>query len=198
MVNVLRISPGNTRWARVVSSFVSFVRECGQTSLPRCQGILTGKQDLDAPRVAEVRLARPSEVAALAEFDRACFGSRAWPLQAWWEAVTEPGWTTVVLAAGPALLGVSALLLQPPEAFLASIAVHPAERSRGFGRCLLREAIARARAARTRRLTLEVDQVNALAIRLYRCERFVTVRRFREDGRWRLEMRRRLGTRSRP
>jgi ribosomal-protein-alanine N-acetyltransferase len=144
-----------------------------------------------------VRLARASEVTALAEFDRACFGRRAWPLQAWWEAVTEPGWTTVVLAVGPALLGVSALLLQPPVAFLASIAVHPAERRRGLGRSLLRNAVAQARAARAHWLTLEVDQVNAPAICLYRSDRFGTVRRFREEGHWRLEMRRRLGTNSR-
>ena len=144
-----------------------------------------------------MRLAQASEVAALAELDRACFGRRAWPLQTWWEAVTEPGWTTVVLAAGPAILGVSVLLLWPPEASLASIAVHPAERRRGLGRCLLRDAIARAGAAHARWLTLEVDQVNAPAIRLYRSDRFATARHFREDGRWRLEMHRRLGTGSR-
>jgi len=166
--------------------------------VPRCQGILTGKQDLDAPRVPRLRLARASDVAALAEFDRACFGRRVWPLQAWWEAVTEPGWTTVVHAVGPSILGVVVLLLRPPEASLASIAVHPAERRRGLGRRLLREGIARVRAAHARWLTLEVDQVSAPAIRLYGSERFVTVRRFREEGRWRLEMRRRLGTGAKP
>jgi ribosomal-protein-alanine N-acetyltransferase len=136
-------------------------------------------------------------VAALVVFDRICFGKRAWPAQAWREAVTEPDWTTVILAMGTAIVGVSAMLLRQPEASLSSVAVHPDERRHGLGRRLVRDAIARARAAGSAWLTLEVDQANAAAIRLYRQERFAPVRRFREDGQDRLEMRRRLRASSR-
>ena len=65
-------------------------------------------------------------------------------------------------------------------------------RRRGLGTLLLRDALRRARGAGARFLALEVDVVNRDARRLYRREGFAVVRRFREDGRRRVEMLRRI------
>jgi ribosomal-protein-alanine N-acetyltransferase len=142
---------------------------------------------------ARVEAAHPRELAALIELDRACFGRRAWPPAGWIEAVTEPGWSTLVVRVGGDPVAAMVVLPLTPVAHLASIAVHPARRGRGIGTVLLREALVRARAAGARFVALEVDRANRGALRLYRREGFGVVRRFREDGRWRLGMHRRLG-----
>ncbi len=80
------------------------------------------------------------------------------------------------------------LLAWPPEAALASIAVHPASRTRGLGTLLVREALVRARVVGARWLSLDVDADNLGAVHLYRREGFGLVRRFTEQGRSRLEM----------
>ena len=111
------------------------------------------------------------------------------------EVVCDPGWTTLVARRGRTIDGALVLLAWPPEAALASVAVHPARRTRGLGTALVREALLRARAAGARWLTLEVDADNLAAVRLYRREGFGLLRRFTEQGRPRLEMARRLGGR---
>lgn len=140
-----------------------------------------------------VRASRPLDAAPLVELDRECFGRRAWTAREWLEVVEEPDWTALVAELGDRVVGAAALLLWPPEASLASLAVHPDLRRRGLGTLLLRISLARARDARARWLALEVDAVNAAAVRLYRREGFGVARRFREDGRARLGMVRRLG-----
>jgi ribosomal-protein-alanine N-acetyltransferase len=130
---------------------------------------------------------------ALLELDRLCFGRRAWRPDAWAEVVTDPEWTTMVIRTFDAPVAAAVLLLWPPGAHLASIGVHPDHRGRGLGTSLLAEAIRRARRCGARHLTLEVDLANESARRLYRREGFGVLRRFREDGRWRVAMRRRLG-----
>lgn len=107
--------------------------------------------------------------------------------------VADPGWTALVATVDGAVVAATVLVLGRPASSLASIAVHPGLRGRGVGRLLLRDALARARGAGSRLLVLEVDRGNRLAVRLYRQEGFGLLRRFREEGRWRLEMRRRLG-----
>jgi len=154
---------------------------------------LSGVEDPDARPDAAPRQARTEEIEALVELDRLCFGSRAWSRKAWREAVLDPEWTTVVLAGAGGILAASVLLPAAPVSCLASLAVHPWHRRTGWGRVLLRDAVARARAASARWLSLEVDRVNRGAVALYRREGFGVLRRFREDGRWRQEMVRRLG-----
>jgi len=134
-------------------------------------------------------------VPALARLDACCFGPLAWPLRAWRAVVLDPAWTTLVCGGAAAPEAALVLLAWPPEATLASIAVAPVRRRRGLGTALLREAVARARGAGARWLTLEVDADNAAGIRLYRREGFGLVRRFSEQGRARLAMARRLGGR---
>ena len=158
-----------------------------------CQNFLTPVDNPGARTDAGGRRARPSDLAALVELDRACFGRRAWSARAWREAVTAPEWLTTVIERDGAIVAASVLIPEVPRASLASIAVAPDWRRRGLGRALLRQAVARARAASARWLALEVDSANRGAVELYRREGFAVSRRFWEDGRWRQEMLRRLG-----
>ncbi len=105
----------------------------------------------------------------------------------------DPECAVTVVIEDRAIIAASALILVPPVASLASLAVHPDHRRRGLGCGLLRDAIARARCCSARWLALEVDRSNRGAVALYRREGFAAVRRFREDGRPRCEMLRRLG-----
>jgi ribosomal-protein-alanine N-acetyltransferase len=141
------------------------------------------------------RQAGAGDLEALVDLDRLCFGRRAWSVRAWCEVVTLPEWTTVVLAEGQEIVAASVLLPAAPVSWLASVAVRPTRRRRGLGQALLRDALARARAASARWLSLEVDHVNRVAVELYLKEGFGLLRRFHEDGRWRQEMVRRLGGR---
>ena len=141
---------------------------------------------------APVEAAHPADLAALIELDRRCFGRRAWPPAAWLEAVTDPEWTTLIVRESDTPIAAAVLLPYTPVAHLASIGVHPDVQRRGIGTVLLRDALRRARAAGARFLALEVDRVNRGAVLLYRREGFGVVRRYREDGRWRVEMHRRL------
>lgn len=158
-----------------------------------CQEIHTSAENVDTHQSAGRRLAKPSDLAAVFELDRVCFGRRAWSLRAWCEVVTAPDWTTVVVELNEAIAAVSVLLLATPVSWLASLAVNPAWRRRGLARSLVHDALARARSASAPWLSLEVDRTHGAAITLYRQEGFGVLRRFREDGRWRQEMVRRLG-----
>lgn len=158
-----------------------------------CHEIRTSAGKVDRRRSPTTRLAEPADLAALYELDRLCFAHRAWSLRAWWEVVTFPEWTVVVLEIDGAIAAASVLLPAAPVSWLASLAVHPAWRRRGIGRSLLRDAVERGRAASARWLSLEVDRSHRPAISLYTQEGFRVLRRFREDGRWRQEMLRRLG-----
>ena len=61
------------------------------------------------------------------------------------------------------------------EAEILTIAVHPGERRRGFGRKLIEEAARRAYHDRAEALFLEVDESNRAAVMLYRGLGFETV-----------------------
>ena len=158
-----------------------------------CQTIRTPAEGIDSHSPAARRLAGPGDLPALFELDRMCFRRRAWSLRVWGEVVTLPEWTAVVVDGDDSLAGASVLLLATPVSWLASLAVHPGWRRRGLGRALVRDAVARARGASSRWLSLEVDCSQRAAVTLYRREGFGVVRRFREDGRRRQEMVRRLG-----
>jgi ribosomal-protein-alanine N-acetyltransferase len=158
-----------------------------------CTRFLSPAENLDTPRPVVRREAHPDDLAALVELDRLCFARRAWSVKAWWEVVTLPEWTTVVLTLAGDVIAASVLLPAAPVCFLASLAVHPEHRRRGLGVMLLRDAITRARDASALWLSLEVDRANRGAVAMYRREGFGVLRRFREEGRSRQEMVRRLG-----
>ena len=158
-----------------------------------CQGIRTPAGRIDSGTTPPGRTAGAADLAPLFELDRVCFGRRAWSLSAWCEVVTLPEWTVVVVDEGGAIAAASVLLLAAPVSWLASLAVRPDRRRCGLGRALLRDALARAEGASARWLSLEVDRSHRAAVALYRGEGFGVLRRFREEGRWRQEMVRRLG-----
>jgi ribosomal-protein-alanine N-acetyltransferase len=158
-----------------------------------CTIFLSPAENLDTPERVGRREAHPDDLAALVALDRLCFARRAWSVEAWLEVVTLPEWTTVVLTLAREVIAASALLPAAPVSFLASLAVHPEHRRRGLGRVLLCDTLARARNASARWVALEVDLENRGAVAMYRREGFGVLRRFREDGRWRQEMVRRLG-----
>ena len=185
--------PQARRGLAVVSFAVSRERKLAGSDVVACTKSLSPAERLDTSAPVGLRHARAGEIEALIELDRTCFGRRAWSVRAWWEVVTLPEWTTVVLAEGGQVIAASVLLPAAPVSWLASLAVHPASRRRGLGRALLHDAVARARTASARWLSLEVDRVNRIAVDLYRQEGFSVLRRFREEGRWRQEMVRRLG-----
>lgn len=155
--------------------------------------LLTSARNPDGDRELRLREALADDLPALVDLDRQCFGRRAWSPREWREVVLDPAFAVIVLARGDALLAAAVLLGWPPQASLASIAVAPGHRNRGLGTRMLHEAIARARRAGAHFLSLEVDLLNRDARRLYRREGFGVVRRFREDGRQRVEMALRLG-----
>ena len=158
-----------------------------------CHKNHTSAEELDSCVSRTGRRAVPGDLATLFELDRTCFGRRAWSLRAWREVVTGPEWTVLVIEIDDAIAAASVLLPAAPVSWLASLAVHPTWRRRGLARDLLRDALARSRAASARWVSLEVDRSNRAATSLYAQERFGVLRRFREDGRWRQEMLRRLG-----
>jgi ribosomal-protein-alanine N-acetyltransferase len=160
----------------------------------RCSNPLT---PVGLPDGLEFALADARELDALVVLDHNCFGSRAWPLAQWRELVDTPGWRIAVLPHAARPVAVSVLLPGTPRAYRASLAVAPVWRRQGVGRLLLRDAVSTASAGGARWLVLEVDDDNRDAQRLYRSDGFLVVRRFREDGRTRLEMVRRLGSRRR-
>lgn len=135
------------------------------------------------------------DLAALVTLDRTCFGARAWAQSQWRELLIGPGWRITLIRQGERLVAACVMLPAAPRAHLASLAVVPEWRRRGVGRLLLADAVSGACAAGARWLLLEVDADNSDALRLYRNDGFVVARRFREDGRTRFEMVRRLGTR---
>jgi ribosomal protein S18 acetylase RimI-like enzyme len=158
-----------------------------------CHKTHTSAEELDRYRSLTRRCAVPGDLATLFELDRTCFGRRAWSLRAWREVVMAPEWTAVVIEIDGAIAAASVLLPAAPASWLASLAVHPTWRRRGLARDLLRDALARSRAASARWVSLEVDCSHHAAISLYAQEGFGVLRRFREDGHWRQEMLRRLG-----
>jgi ribosomal protein S18 acetylase RimI-like enzyme len=147
------------------------------------------------PDGLELGPADARDLTALVTLDRECFGAHAWPPAQWCEIIGGPSWRVTVARHAGQLAAVSVLLPAAPRAHLASLAVVPSWRRRGVARFLLGDALTRAAAAGARWLLLEVDADNRGALALYRSDSFMVTRRFREDGRARLEMVRRLGSR---
>lgn len=179
----------------MVSSYVGRGPEAVGSGIVGCTRFVSPAEGAVTSASVVCRQAAAGDLQALVELDRLCFGRRAWSVRAWCEVVTLPEWTTVVFAEAQEIVAASVLLPAAPVSWLASVAVRPSHRRKGLGRALLRDAVARARAASARWLSLEVDHVNRVAVELYLREGFRPLRRFREDGRWRQEMVRRLGGR---
>lgn len=157
---------------------------------PRCTKVHT---PVGRPGTVPIGDGAPTDLRALVELDRLCFGDRAWPARAWWEVLNEPGWTLRVVRGGGSVVAAAVLLPATPVSSLASIAVHPAWRRRGLGMALLDDAIGLTRRAGSRWLSLNVDRDHVAARRLYRRKGFGVAVRLSGDGIPRLEMLKRLG-----
>ncbi len=151
---------------------------------------------------------RGPDVPAVATLHRAAF-AMPWSERVWRHEVRAPSsrvWVAVRPSdtGGEAVVGVVVLwLLPPPEAEIATLAVHPEHRRQGIGRALLRQALTYACAqGPVQRVFLEVRADNAPAQALYRAFGFSVVGRrrnyyFTPQGRVdALIMRRECGLRS--
>lgn len=95
----------------------------------------------------------------------------------------------IVAVVGQKIIGYSVTWLLGEEVHLANVAVRKDRRARGVGRALVEDVIARAKAARSRRVLLEVRESNYEARKLYDSLGFLPVgirrnyyRKEREDA----------------
>jgi ribosomal-protein-alanine N-acetyltransferase len=119
------------------------------------------------PAGLELRLARPSDLPHLAALERQAFPD-PWSELALGEELADPhGIFLVVAAPGGAPVAYALFRVVADEAEILTFAVAAAERRRGLGSGLLRQGLARARAAGARACYLEVRAGNAPARALY-------------------------------
>ena len=102
-------------------------------------------------------------------------GERGWTRQDFAELLATPGVVGFLLQAGAADVGMAVCRVAADEAELLTIAVHPAHRRTGAGRCLLDALIGWARTAGARALFLEVGADNPAARALYASAGFAAV-----------------------
>jgi ribosomal-protein-alanine N-acetyltransferase len=111
---------------------------------------------------------READLVRLAQLHAECFPDDAWNSSALATVLAMPGADgRVFLATGGAALGLLLDQCLGPEGEILTLGVAPFARRQGVARALLVDLIARARAARVRRLLLEVAADNAAAIALY-------------------------------
>lgn len=108
----------------------------------------------------------PDDVAASAAIDRESSPS-PWSEAQFRAELDKPFARSWVAVAGGDVLGFGVLWLIADEGQVANLAVHPAHRRRGEGGRILGRLIDDARAARARRLTLDVREGNLGARSLY-------------------------------
>ena len=112
----------------------------------------------------QTRVAALRHLAAIAAIDRAVAQS-PWSGDLLARRIEEA--CVFVLEEAGVVQGYVALQLLPPEAEILHIAVHPALRRRGFGVCLMRFALERAKLEGVTDVHLEVRASNAGALALY-------------------------------
>jgi ribosomal-protein-alanine N-acetyltransferase len=114
-----------------------------------------------------IRPAAPADLPAIVDIENGAF-SDPWSATSFRTMIAAPHTRFDVLVdpAG-AVCGYGILLLVPPEADVANIAVAPRIRLQGAGRQLLSHLLAEARAAGVRAVHLEVRESNLPAQRLY-------------------------------
>jgi len=115
-----------------------------------------------------IHRALPSDAQAMAVLHTSSFGTR-WDAAAMAQFIAGPN--TVCLIASAVEGSPSGLLIArraADEAELLMLSVAPYHRRAGFGKALLKEAIAMLSAAGARKLFLEVEEGNAAAFGLYR------------------------------
>ncbi len=110
------------------------------------------------------------DIAALVELEAELFGLDAWSAATWWGELAQQSIGRQYFAARDTqglISGFIGLQAAGPEAEIMTLAVVQAARGQGLGRALLRAAIARASAAGSTALLLEVRADNYPARQLY-------------------------------
>lgn len=122
-----------------------------------------------------VRSATPGDLDAILDIENGAF-SDPWSDRSFAALIDAPHAECLVLADdGGAVIGYVVLLLAPPEADVANVAVAARVRRTGAGRALLRAALDAARQRGIRQVYLEVRASNVPAIGLYRSLGFFQV-----------------------
>ncbi len=106
------------------------------------------------------------------EIDRLSF-TLPWPERSYHFELTENPTTLAIVAelrptqGGSIIIGMSVVWVLEDEAHIATIAIHPEFRGKGFGKSLLAETLKRSFARGARLATLEVRENNQVAQRMY-------------------------------
>jgi len=125
--------------------------------------------------------ARPDDLAAIVELERAGFGAaEQWSETAWAEELAaQDRYVLARLDADARIIGVATFSCVGEMADLNRVIVHPEARGRGIGASLVRAGLDWANAVGAQRMLLEVRPDNGPAVALYRRLGFepVTTRR---------------------
>ncbi|PWM36612.1 MAG: ribosomal-protein-alanine N-acetyltransferase [Clostridiales bacterium] len=116
---------------------------------------------------SSLRPARESDLQALHEIERACFGSQGWSEESLRALLQNPLSDVLVLESDGRACGYAGMNSVLDEGYINDIAVLPEFRRRGFGQALLEGLIARAGERQLRFLTLEARESNRAALALY-------------------------------
>lgn len=128
-----------------------------------------------------VRLAGPADLPAVEQIERRCFrGSRRASRRSLLRSLTSPSQSVWVAVARQGddgqVVGAMVLHHHPCSIRIYSLAVLPAFRGSGAGRCLVERAVRLARKAGCRAVTLEADRRNRLLTGWYQRLGFEPVR----------------------
>lgn len=113
-----------------------------------------------------LRTATHGDVDAIAGIERMVF-SDPWSAASFAGLVGAPRARMLVAEQDGRVVGYTVLIVAPPDADLANLAVSAKARGMGLGRRLLEHALTTARALGVRHVYLEVRESNARAIALY-------------------------------
>ena len=125
-----------------------------------------------------VREADQTDLVSLVAIESACFGSEAWSAPQVSAELTGDR-SVLVLETGGRAVGYASVSVVADVAELLRIAVSPEYRRHGRGRRLLAAGVDAARARGARRMLLEVDAENTVAILLYTASGFTSLSRRR-------------------
>ncbi|MGH3358537.1 MAG: ribosomal protein S18-alanine N-acetyltransferase [Nocardioidaceae bacterium] len=118
-----------------------------------------------------------SDLAALLEIERLCFGADAWSETLVRAELDAPARSVLVVRESSTVLAYASVMVAGDLADLQRIAVRPTLRGRGHGRRLLAEVMQVATNGGAQRMLLEVAADNGSALALYRSAGFADVDR---------------------
>ena len=130
-----------------------------------------------------LRPAAGHDLDAIVAIERAAF-SDPWSAASFAGLHSNPRTRMTVADDGGRIVAYTVLMIAPPDADLANLAVAPLDKGRGIGKMLVADVIRAARAAGAHHVYLEVRESNARALAMYERAGFRTVgqrRRYYND-----------------